>query len=76
MRQEIRDKQSQSQLVLLFTKSADTHIKQDGGIFNVFACSARTTSPMDQRRPQLDSACSKGAETTFQGVLTVGGDGV
>ena len=71
---DICDKQSQTCFV--FTKSADIHIKQDGGIFNVFACSARTSSPMDKRRPQIDSACSKGAETTFQGVLIVGGDGV
>ena len=66
----------QHKLVLLFTKSADTQIKQDSGIFNVFACSARTSSPMDKQRPQIDSAYSKGAETTFQGVLIVGGDGV
>ena len=66
----------QHKLVLLFTKSADTYIKQDGGIFNVFACNARTSSPMDKWRPQIDSACSKGAETTFQGVLILGGDGV
>jgi hypothetical protein len=30
---------------------------------------------MDKWRPQLDSACLKGAEIPFQGVLIVGGDG-
>ena len=32
-----------------------------GGIWNVFAYNARTSSLMDKRRPQLDSACLKGA---------------
>ena len=44
--------------------------------FQRFAYSSTTSSLMDKRRPQLDSAWSKGAKITFQGVLTVGGDGV
>jgi hypothetical protein len=30
---------------------------------------------MDKRRAGIDSGCSKGAETTYLGVLTVVGDG-
>ena len=50
-----------------------------GGILkigNVSICAATTTGPSDKQRPQIDSAWSKGEETTFQGVLIVGGDGV
>ena len=46
-----------------------------GGILNAFGCSARTSSLMDKRRPRIDSAWSKSAETTFLGVLIVDGDG-
>ena len=47
-----------------------------GGIWNVFACGARTSSPMDKRRPQLDSACSKGAGNTSHDFFTSSGDGL
>ena len=45
------------------------------GILNTFGCSARTSSSIDKRRTRIDSACSKGAETIFLGVLIVDGDG-
>ena len=57
-------------------------MKFDGGIFHagevfsVFAPSSTTISLANKRRLPFDSAWSKGAETTFQGVLTVAGDGV
>ena len=41
-----------------------------------FAYSSTTISVANKWRLPFDSACSKGAETTFQGVLTLGGDGV
>ena len=47
-----------------------------GGIWNVFACGARTSSPMDKRRPQLDSACSKGAGNTSHDFFNSSGDGL
>ena len=43
--------------------------------FQRFAYSTTTISLANKRRSPFDPACSKGAETTFQGVLTVGGDG-
>ena len=46
-----------------------------GGILNAFACGATTSSPIDKRRPRIDLACLKGAETTFLGILIVDGDG-
>ena len=45
------------------------------GILNAFGCSATTSSSIDKRRTRIDSACSKGADTTFLGVLIVDGDG-
>ena len=45
------------------------------GILNAFGCSASTSGPIDKRRTRIDSACSKGAETIFLGVLIVDGDG-
>ena len=44
--------------------------------FQHFAYSSATISLANKRRLPFDSAWSKGAETTFQGVLTVGGDGL
>ena len=35
-----------------------------GGIWDGFPCSARTSSPMDKRRPQLDSARQIGLGNT------------
>ena len=43
--------------------------------FQRFAYSSTTISLANKWRLPFDSACSKGAKTTFQGVLTVGGDG-
>ena len=44
--------------------------------FQRFAYSSTTMSLANKWSLPFDSACLKGAETTFQGVLTVGGDGV
>ena len=43
-----------------------------GGILSVFACGARTSSPMDKRKPQLDSARQIGVETVLTEFLMVG----
>ena len=57
-------------------------MKFDGGIFHageVFSISLLAPQPsvwQNKWRLPFDSACSKGVETTFQSVLTVGGDGV
>ena len=45
------------------------------GILNAFGCSARTSVLIDKQRTRIDSACMKGAETAFLGILIVGGDG-
>jgi hypothetical protein len=45
------------------------------GIWNAFACGATTSSPTGKRRAGIDSAYSKGAETTSLGVLIVDVDG-
>jgi hypothetical protein len=56
-------------------------VKFDGRNFwlpecwNTFVCGAATSSAMEKWRAGIDSACSKGAKTTFLGVLTVVGDG-
>ena len=44
--------------------------------FQRFAYSSTTISLANKWRSPFDSACLKGAETTFHGVLTVGGDGI
>jgi hypothetical protein len=46
------------------------------GIWNIFGYSIRISVPMDKQRPQLDSACLKGAKIFFQDLLTVDGDGL
>jgi hypothetical protein len=46
------------------------------GISNVFDYSTRTSGPMDKQRPQLDSACLKGAKILFQDLLTIDDDGL
>jgi hypothetical protein len=45
-----------------------------GGIWNVFAYSSTTKSLVNKWMLRLDSPYSKGAEITFQGLLTIGGD--
>ena len=47
-----------------------------GGILSVFACGARTSSPMDKRKPQFDSARQVGLETLLIDFLMVGCTGV
>ena len=47
-----------------------------GGTWSVFACSVSTSSLIDKRSRRLDSACLKGIEIPFQGLLTVGGNGL
>ena len=44
--------------------------------FQCFTSSSTAISLANKRRLPFDSACSKGVETTFQGVLTVASDGV
>ena len=43
---------------------------------DVFVCSSTTIDCMDKWKLQLNSACLKGTEIPFQGILTVDGDGL
>jgi len=46
-----------------------------GGNFNVFACGAPTSGPMEKRRPQLDSAGQIGVGSTAHDLCDCSGDG-
>ena len=45
-----------------------------GGILNAFACSARTSGPIDKQSSQLDSACQIGLGSTSHEFSDCSGD--
>ena len=59
---------------MVIRREEDTLVEYfTGGILNIFACSSTTKSQSKLRRAPFDSACLKGVEITFHGVLIVVG---